>query len=121
MDKFPNYNPSFDPKNVGNKVNKNVNDIQKAMDRYQSKQNYLNQNSDEIYYSTNTVPHLKNINKINYRYSGSKITGYKELPNIYDGYYKDINQMQLAENTIYVSGVIVCTSLLIAGIVLATK
>ena len=112
---------SYDPGMVGNTVNQNVVNIQQSMNHYVNRINHLEENSNEIYSTSNNNPYEQNNNPINYRYYGPNISGYKELPNIYDGYYQDINQLQLTENTLYISGIIVCTSLIIVGVMLGSS
>ena len=88
---------------------------------YITNRNNLINNSKEVHFMTNNHPYEKNVNKVNYRYSGPYVSGYKELPNVYDGYYTDINKLQLVENTLYISGVIVCSTLIIVGVMLASN
>ena len=41
-------------------------------------------------------------------------------PNVYDGLMYDSNQFQLYDNTLYIAGVVVCTTLLLTGITLVS-
>jgi hypothetical protein len=86
---------------------------------YQTKFNELQSKSNEIHHTTNTNSYSTNNN--NYRYTGPNVIGYRDLPTVYDGYAHDINEWQITQNTIYITGVILCSSLLIVGIMLGSS
>lgn len=90
------------------------------INKYQKKFNDLSNNSGEIYQSSNTNIY-DNKNNINYRFTGPNVIGYRELPTVYDGYAYDINQWQITQNTIYITGIILCSSLLIVGVMLGSS
>lgn len=89
---------------------------------YQNKFTELQNKSNEITRTTNTNMYTSNNNQnINYRFTGPNVVGYRELPNVYDGYADDLNQWQITQNTIYITGVILCSSLLIIGVMLGSS
>lgn len=89
---------------------------------YQKKFTELQSKSNETYNTTNTnIYSSNNHNSNNYRFTGPNVTGYRELPTIYDGYAYDVNEWQITQNTIYITGVILCSSLLIVGIMLGSS
>jgi hypothetical protein len=89
---------------------------------YENKFNELKDRSVELTNSTNTNMYsTKNNQNINYRFTGPHVVGYRELPTVYDGYAYDLNQWQITQNTIYITGVILCSSLLIVGVMLGSS
>lgn len=88
---------------------------------YQNKFNELQSKSKEITQTSNTNMYSSNNQNINYRFDGPNLTGYRELPTVYDGYAYDLNQWQITQNTLYITGVILCSSLLIVGIMLGSS
>jgi hypothetical protein len=90
------------------------------MKKYQTNYSDLSNNSVEIHQTSNTNIYDNN-NNINYRFTGPNVIGYRELPTVYDGYAYDINQWQITQNTIYITGVILCSSLLIVGVMLGSS
>lgn len=87
---------------------------------YQNKFTELQGKSNEITQTTNMYSSNNNQNN-NYRFTGRNVVGYRELPNVYDGYAYDLNQWQITQNTIYITGVILCSSLLIVGVMLGSS
>lgn len=89
---------------------------------YQNKFKELQGKSKEITQTTNTNMYSSNVNNnMNYRFTGPNIVGYRDLPTVYDGYAYDLNQWQITQNTIYISGIVLCSSLLIIGIMLGSS
>jgi hypothetical protein len=89
---------------------------------YENKFTELQGKSNEITQTTNTNMHSYDNNQnINYRFTGPNVVGYRELPNVYDGYAYDLNQLQITQNTIYITGLILCSSLLIVGVMIGSS
>jgi hypothetical protein len=111
---------------MGTNQNQNyLNDISQnlaGVGYYENKFKELQGKSNEITRSTNTNMYSTNNNQnINYRFTGPHVVGYRELPTVYDGYAYDLNQWQITQNTIYITGVILCSSLLIVGVMLGSS
>jgi len=102
-------------------VNKNYNIIHNNLGDHKNKITELQQNSMEVYHTTNNNPYSGYRDNYNYRYIGPNVSGYRELPTVYDGYAYDVNQLQITQNTLYITGVIVCTSLLIVGVMIGSS
>lgn len=89
--------------------------------QYFDKRKKLATQSNEIRNTTNTKPYNRNPNPKNYRYIGPYVNGYKEIPNVYDGFERDIYQLQVTQNSMYITGIIACTSLILAGVILGSS
>lgn len=85
--------------------------------------NYLDiSNNITSYYNTqtqligdNNKYHYNNIDDV------STLLGYKEPKDIKTAINNDINEIKLYQNTIYITGIIACTTLLIASIMITKK
>jgi len=70
------------------------------------------------------------LKKMDYQYTGPGISGYYpernydvhtgRLPSVYDGLMYDSNMYQIYDSTFYVAGIVVCTTLLITGVIVAS-
>lgn len=90
-----------------NKEYKNYIDISNNIGKYTSTANYLSENNNVYHYDDIQDPNT--------------ITGYNEPKDIKTAINKDINEMMLYQNSIYITGVIACTTLLIAAIMISKK
>lgn len=90
-----------------NKEYKNYIDISNNIGKYSATANYLSENNNVYHYDDIQDPNT--------------IIGYNEPKDIKTAINKDINEMMLYQNSIYITGVIACTTLLIAAIMISKK
>jgi hypothetical protein len=79
----------------------------------------------DSYYQT-----VKNVKKMDNHYAGPGLSGYNpelnydandgRLPSVYDGLMYDSSMYQIYDSTFYVAGIVVCTTLLITGVIVAS-
>jgi hypothetical protein len=83
---------------------------------------------------SDTEIYHKNLKQLQYtdkKYTGPGISGYYpelnydvhngRLPSVYDGLLYDSSMYQIYDSTFYVAGIVVCTTLLITGIIIASE
>jgi hypothetical protein len=82
-------------------------------------------NATDIYYQN-----VQKLRKMNNNYTGPGLSGYNpqtnydandgRLPSVYDGLMYDSSMYQIYDSTFYVAGIVVCTTLFITGVIIAS-
>jgi hypothetical protein len=89
-------------------------------------------NGNTIVSGTDVYYHnVKRIKEMDSHYTGPALSGYYpernydvhtgRLPSVYDGLIYDSDMYQIYDSTFYVTGIVVCVTLLITGIIVASE
>ena len=89
-------------------------------------------NGNTIVSSTGIYQHnVIKLKKMDNHYTGPGLSGYYpernydvhtgRLPSVYDGLLYDSSMYQIYDSTFYVAGIVVCTTLLITGVIIASE
>lgn len=126
FDKFTSFSiyEGLDSENVQQNINKQNNLVQTInTNNSKIRQTYLDiSNNISSYTDTATI---LNANNDIYHYSDKQdpniIIGYNAPKDIKDAINNDINELKLYQNSIYITGVIACATLLITAIFISKK
>jgi FtsZ-binding cell division protein ZapB len=94
-------------KELEDEKRQNYLDLSNNIQKYASTVDFLSENNDKYHYDDKQDPTV--------------IIGYREPKDINSAIKKDIHQLTIYQNSIYITGVIACASLIIGAILIAKK